>query len=383
MNGKGVFFMIDFKISEASENTKYGQVRDSIIAAIRDGRLAPLSKLPPISQIAENAGVSLRTADLALQALISEGYCFRRPKKGTFVAAGKRVVKQSICGVLGRIDPVNFPLHALLYAGVMEASIRRNVPTLTLPLPTGKKAPGGPEQMIRNCDCGREFDLKGVFITDRDYYDYGIELAEAFPEKRFFMLNYEMDDFGKMPANMAAVINDNYGGACRLASRIFGQYRPKTVSFLGHPLSNGDITYLERERGVRDTAKKAGVKVTETISHPSSGIRADQIDFAYEAVMKFLKKKKTDFIFAANDYLAFGAKKAIGELGLDGKTGVAGYDGINLPLEQDFPTVKVPYTEMGRTALVEMLDPEFRMPQIVKLQPEIIMHAKSGGEVIR
>ena len=375
--------MIDFKISEASENTKYDQVKDSIVAAIRDGRLAPLSKLPPISQIAADAGVSLRTADLALQALISEGFCFRRPKKGTFVAAGKRVRKQPICGVLGRLDPVNFPLHSLLYAGVMEASIRRNVPTLTLPLPTGKNAPGGPNQMIRNCDRGQEFDLRGVFIADRDCYHYGIELAKAFPKKRFFMLNYEMDDFGKMPANMAAVINDNYAGACRLASRIFGQFRPKTVSFLGHSLSNGDITYLERERGIRDTAKKAGVKVTATITNEVSGNRADQIDFAYEAVLKFLKKKKTDFIFAANDFLAFGAKKAVGELELNGKTGVAGYDGINLPLEQDFPTVRVPYTEMGRTALEEMLDPEFRMPQIIKLQPEIIMHGKTGGKLIK
>ena len=375
--------MIDFKISEASENTKYDQVKDSIIAAIRDGRLAPLSKLPPISQIAEEAGVSLRTADLALQSLISEGFCFRRPKKGTFVAAGKRVQKQPICGVLGRIDPVNFPLHALLYAGVMEASIRRNVPTLTIPLPSGEKGPGNPEQMIRSCDRGHEFDLRGVFITDRNYYQYGLKLAKAFPEKRFFMLNYEMDDFRKMPANMAAVINDNYGGACQLASRIFGQYRPKTVSFLGHSLSCGDITYLERERGILDTAKKAGVKVTANITNAVSSTRADQIDFAYDAVVKFLKKKKTDFIFAANDHLAFGAKKAIADLDLNGKTGVAGYDGISLPLEQDFPTVKVPYTEMGRTALEEMLDPEFRMPQIIKLQPEIIMNAISGGEVIR
>lgn len=375
--------MIDFKITETSESTKYDQVKDSIIAAIRDGRLPPLSKLPSISQIAADAGVSLRTADLALQALINEGFCFRRPKKGTFVAAGKRVVKQPICGVLGRIDPVNFPLHALLYAGVMEASIRRNVPTLTLPLPSAEKGPGGPEQMIRNCDRGHEFDLKGVFIADRDCYDYGIKLAKAFPEKRFFMLNYEMDDFRKMPVNMAAVINDNYGGACCLASRIFGQYRPKTVSFLGHALSCGDITYLERERGIRDTAKNAGVKVIANITNAVSTTRADQIDFAYDAVVEFLKKKKTDFIFAANDHLAFGAKKAIADLDLNGKTRVAGYDGISLPLEQDFPTVKVPYTEMGRTALEEMLDPEFRMLQVIKLQPEIIMHAISGGEVIR
>ena len=375
--------MIDFQITETSENTKYNQVKDSIIAAIRDGRLAPLSKLPPISQIAKDAGVSLRTADLALQSLIGEGFCFRRPKKGTFVAAGKRVQKQLICGVLGRVDPISFPLHALLYAGVMEASIWRNVPTLTLPLPSGDKGLGSPEQMIRNCDKGREFDLKGVFIMDRHYYHYGIELARAFPEKRFFLLNYEMSDFRRMPDNMAAVINDNYGGACRLASRVFGQYRPNTVSFLGHSLSDGDITYLERERGIRDTAKAAGVKVTATISNPNSSSRADQIDFAYDAVLKFLKKKKTEFIFAANDHLAFGAKKAVGELGLDGKTGVAGYDGINIPLGQDFPMAKVPYTEMGKTALEEMLDPEFRMPQVIKLQPEIIMHGRTGGEFVR
>ena len=181
-----------------------------------------------------------------------------------------------------------------------------------------------------------------------------------------------MGDFGGMPGNMAAVINDNYGGACRLASRVFDRYRPGTVSFLGHALSEGDITYRERERGIRDTADAAGVKVTPTMNTPRSDSPDDQMDFAYETVLKFLKKKKTDFIFAANDFLAFGAKKAIVELGLNGKTGISGYDGMNTLLEREFPTVKIPYTEMGRTAFAEMLNLEFKMPQVIKLRPKIV-----------
>lgn len=371
--------MIDFKMTEASANAKYEQVRDAIIEAIRDGRLVPLSKLPPISQIAAEAGVSLRTADLALQALINEGYCFRRPKKGTFVAAGKRMLKQAICGVLGTLDPIRFPLHALLYAGIMEASIRQNVPTLTIPLPTGETELEPPRRMIRDCDKSHEFELKGVFIISPDYYRLGVELARAFPKKRFFLLNYEMDDLDRMPGNMAAVINDNYRGACRLAERVFSQYRPKAVSFLTLPLpEEGDITYLKRERGILDTAEAAGIKITPTLSTPGSSSVADQMDFAYESTLEFLKSRKTDFIFAANDQLALGAWKAIMELGLNEKTGIAGFDAINTFPGRDFPTARVPYTEMGRIGLAEMLNPKFRLPQVIKLQPEIIMHDGAG-----
>ena len=288
---------------------------------------------------------------------------------------GKRVQKQPICGVLGNIDPINYPLQSLLYAGVMEASILRNVPTLTIPPPSDRADSDGPGEMIANCDKSREFDLKGVFIINPEYYFLGIELAEAFPQKRFFLLNYEMDDFRRMPDNMAAVINDNYGGACRLACRVFGQYRPKTVSFLTLAVAaENDITYTERERGVRDTAKATGIKVMPTMNIPRSDSPEDQIDFAYAAALKSLKSKKTDFIFSANDQLALGARRAVEELELHTKTGIAGYDGITVLPGRGIPTVKVSYTEMGKTGLAEMLDPEFRMPQVIKLQPEIVMH---------
>ena len=372
--------MLDFHITEASEDAKYTQVKETIAAAIQNGQLEPLSKLPPISQIARDAGVSLRTADLALQSLINEGFCFRRPKKGTFVAAGKRFNRQSICGVLGNLDPINYPIHALLYVGIMETSIRRNVPTLTIPLPSGVKEQSSPEQIISHCDKSREFALKGVFIMNPEYFHQGIELAKAFPQKRFFLLNYEMNDFHKLPNNMAAVINDNYRGACRLAERVFGQYQPKTVSFFTHSLKAcNDITYRERERGVRDAAKAAGVKVTQTILNPVSiGSAAGQMDFARETVLNFLKSKKTDFIFAANDYLALGAQKAIEELGMTQKIGIAGYDALATLPGEFFPTVKIPYTEMGKIGLAEMLNPDFRMPQVVKLQPEVIMNDNAG-----
>ena len=78
--------MIKFDISENSEKAVYIQLKDSIKKAIISGKYPPLSKLPPVSKIATDSGVSLRTADIALQELINEGVCFRRPKKGTFVS---------------------------------------------------------------------------------------------------------------------------------------------------------------------------------------------------------------------------------------------------------------------------------------------------------
>ena len=365
--------MIDFQIKEASENTKYEQVKNSIAEAIRNGKFAPLSKLPPISQIAKDAKVSLKTADLALQALIAEGFCFRRPKKGTFVAVGKRVQKRPVCGMLGHVDPINYSIQSLLYANIMDSSIRKNVPTLTFPYLTGEKGLGIPAEMIRDCDKSSEYDLLGIFILDSDHYLYGVELAKAFPDIRFFLLNYERNDFSDMPANMAAVINDNYGGAYRLAECIAERYQPKTVTCITSPLKEHDITYQERERGLSALAKDRGIKLTQTVTVPRSSYLLDQIDFAYEAFQKFLKSKKTDFVFSVNDHFAIGAKKAIDELGLGEEIKIVGNGGFFSQQEGFSAIAKTQYKEICTTGLQGMLNPEFKMPQVLKIQPEIIL----------
>ena len=82
--------MIEFNIDRNAPSPVYIQIRDRLEKVIRSGKYPPLSAIPPVAKIAEMAGVSLRTADLAMTELVRDGICFRRRKKVTFVTKHAR-----------------------------------------------------------------------------------------------------------------------------------------------------------------------------------------------------------------------------------------------------------------------------------------------------
>jgi DNA-binding LacI/PurR family transcriptional regulator len=145
------------------------------------------------------------------------------------------------------------------------------------------------------------------------------------------------------------------------------------MTYILSPLKEHDISYQERERGFLTLAKDRGIKVTPTVTIPRSSYLPDQIDFAYEAFRKFLKTRKTDLVFSANDQFAIGAKKAIDELGLGDKIKVVGNGGLNPPQEWLAATAITQYAEICETGLQEMLNPEFKMPKVLKIQQKIIL----------
>lgn len=71
------------RVDESSPRWPYQQVADGLRERIRSGELGP--KLPPISTIAEEAGVTHMTAKRALQVLKDEGIVYGEPGRGTFV----------------------------------------------------------------------------------------------------------------------------------------------------------------------------------------------------------------------------------------------------------------------------------------------------------
>ena len=337
-----------------------------------------MSKLPPVSQIAKDAGVSLRTADIALQELINEGICFRRPKKGTFVAGENTSRKQKICGVLGSLNPISYPLQTILYSGIMEAAARNNSPAFMIPLPEDGIGES-PENVILRCDRGLEFDLKGIFVIDIQHHKTALELARKFPSKRFILLNYQGEFLKNMPENVAAVVNDDFIGAHHLAEYVFSEYKVKTAVVLSIDLDINDNTYKEREKGIKAAARKNGVHMMKTIQIPRViGSLSKQVTAAKETVQELLKKKnRPDFIFAVNDALAYGAREMIKEAGLQDDINVSGYDVLHPLRDSDIPSVKVLYTEMGKVGLQKMLDPGSTMQSVVKLLPEIIKPVKN------
>lgn len=372
--------MIHYTIERRSAKPVYIQLKDTLKEAIEDGRLKPLSQMPLVTQIAEDAGVSLRTADNALRELIKEGLCFRRPKKGTFVRGKNVIQKQKVCGILGNIDPVSYPLQTLLYCGIMEAAVRAGHLALVIPSPLDDDPDNSPEAVIQRYDRSSEFEMVGVFIVDVSLYDEAVRLAERFPEKRFFYLNYQGEEFRRMPANMAAVVNDDFTGAYQLAEYIFSEYKPASVLVLTMPLRKWDITYQERCRGYREASKEYSVEYSGVLEMKFCSSMNDQLNTAYQTVKNYFKKgNMTDFIFCVNDLFAYGAKRAVEELGLQERVQISGYDCIhNLP-DYSVPSVKVCYTEMGKKGFEKMLKEDVKMQTITKLPPEIIRKSNIAG----
>src|SRR5271154_4244229 len=63
------------------------QLEDGLREAVRGGRLAPDTRLPPSRALAADLGISRRLVVDAYAQLLAEGYLTARPGDGTFVAA--------------------------------------------------------------------------------------------------------------------------------------------------------------------------------------------------------------------------------------------------------------------------------------------------------
>lgn len=362
-----------FSISEHSDKAIYIQLKYAIKENIINGKYPPLSKLPTISEIASASGVSMRTVYIALQELIDEGICFRRPKKGTFVSDIPNVLKSQLCGVITNISPIANPLRTLLYCGIVESAAVNNISTFTINIPDSEKKET-PADIIRRFDNGNEFDMNGIFMITQFYNNEIRKIAEQFPEKRFFYLNYQGEWLKNLPANMAAVVNDDFAGAYNLAKYISAEYKIKNAVILTIPLPNGDLTYFERVDGMRKALAEENIElISEIVINSKFSHFNGQLNAAFETVKQFFDRGgRTDFILCVNDLFAQGAKNAVEECGLKGKIHVSGYDCLFNQLNHDFPTVRVAYTEMGRIALQQMLSDTSPMQTVTKLVPEII-----------
>jgi GntR family transcriptional regulator len=68
---------------------KYLQLRNSLAAAISDGRWKAGARIPTEDRLTEATGLSLGTVQRALRTLADEGLVVRRQGRGTFVAKGE------------------------------------------------------------------------------------------------------------------------------------------------------------------------------------------------------------------------------------------------------------------------------------------------------
>ena len=74
------------RVDGASRTPPYDQLRTSVIEAIRDGRLAPGTRLPTVRDLAGQLGLAVNTVARAYRELETAGIVETRGRQGTFVA---------------------------------------------------------------------------------------------------------------------------------------------------------------------------------------------------------------------------------------------------------------------------------------------------------
>ena len=359
---------MEFNLQRESNIPIYIQLKNVLAEKIGAGEYAALSPLPNIKIIAEKAGVSIRTADLALLELVKEGICFRRPKKGTFVRSA--VAKQPVCGIWTDCDAkssATHPLPNLFYSRLLADCSQLGITPVMLT--------GNPTEVIQRYDRSGEFDFRGIMVLDRGIFENAVGLAKNFPDKQFFFLNYFLNSLDCMPNNMTAIINDDYAGAYQLVEYFMasGTEHFMTVSL---DLGEHDFTYVERVRGFRQAAADYSLELPDEDvlmleRHPHS---TNQRKSAFLAVKRALRSGRCpEVILCVNDMIASGAKQAIISENLTGIQ-VAGYDYLlpELSAIGQFVTMQVPYANMAQTALHLLNSPSERREKILKLLPKLL-----------
>jgi len=99
------FPQINIAIENASPDPIYRQIANQLRHLIDSSNLKEGTVLPGVDKIAILAGVGLGTAHKAVNELIKDGTCFRRPKKGTFVGTRAAKIQQARTKIISLVIP--------------------------------------------------------------------------------------------------------------------------------------------------------------------------------------------------------------------------------------------------------------------------------------
>ncbi len=338
----------------------YIRLAEEIRKWIASDNLLPGDRLPGLTEIAARTGVSLRTADMALQQLIRDGVCYRRPKQGTFVArrlgAGdgrQRALLLHSCWTRG--EYVNSSALLSVLDGAQTACAERGI--MLLPVY------GDLEHALRFYLSSRDFSVSGVIFSDQCEREEKLTLTADYPQVRFAWLNYWFDLEATRRHNLIEVLSDEAGGGRRAARHLWEQGH-RRICVAGILPSTRDLNYILRIEGFRREFFALGGREEELIQcdFPAEQLGGNnalrRMQYGGPLALEQARKRSNAFtaVFCVEDALASGIAIAAPELE------VVGYDRM-IPWFADvarIDSVKVDYRGMACRAVARLDENEFR-----------------------
>jgi len=360
---------MNLKITQSTASPLYMQIKEQLKAYIKNKQLPPNTKLPNVKIIASNAGVSIRTADLALKELAREGVCFRRPKKGAFVADKDRNnYKKTIFGYIfghNEKDIADDLVSSSIYRGLMSKAVKYNIDPISFSI-------DNIEENIEFYSKSEGLCLGGLVIAASLDMEIITKLAKKYPDLTFILLNYFMPNFLLTPDNMIGVFNDDVGGGYQLMDLMLKNGR-KNFGIIS--LSDNNDNYENRIKGFQMALRNSSLK-TKTlmqICNPTGDEICQQREAQDACEELFRSKPEIDAIMCVNDELAKGTLKYLRDKGI-GDVAVCGYDNL-IPQkngEDSFITMEIDFEEIGKTAVDIIANSKKEYVKVIKVPPVLI-----------
>jgi DNA-binding LacI/PurR family transcriptional regulator len=368
-----------FKIESACSVPMYIQFKDQLKDNICRQKIAPGTRLPDIVTLAASANIGVKTAYKGLNELVKERFCFKRPKKGTFVGNGKAVTKarKKICCIY--YQPANIAalekniLLGSIYHGLASKAIDLGVDMFFLT--------GDPVDSLEFYLKNEKIELSGVIMLEWECSKEGIRLAEIFPEINFIYLNFHSEEFENMPQNIYGIFNDDFGGAYQAAEYLI-KAEHKDMAILSVKLHEDN--YRKRIDGFRQSLKENNYDEDEhlqVIIHPSKATSIEELrSIGYKLTKQvFSNEPFPTALFAVNDFLAQGALDYLKEYKLSDQVELLGYDNVvpEISRKNNFSTVAIDFHRMGSFAMDLLAGTVKYYSKNMLLTPQLLIRAKN------
>ncbi len=177
----------------------------------------------------------------------------------------------------------------------------------------------------------------------------------------------------------SVAIDDALGG--ELAARHLLELGHRRIAFVSGPLSIRQ--YAERRRGARRAIKMAGFDPNEILSEIIAAQNARSGEQCVETLLTHTRQPTA--IFCANDLLALGVMRGLGQRGIKIPSDIAliGYDDVEFAsmLSPALTSIRQPKYQLGRAAaellLHEIGEAEKHQHTQIMYQPELIVRAST------
>lgn len=360
---------INFQLNDSKTVPIYHQIKEQVKEYILDKNLSGGTILPDLKTMASMAGVSIRTMDLGLKELIKEGVCYRRPKRGTFVAEFNGVNKKKILGVC-----LSTGIETL-EANYVEAQIYRGITKTAREYAADVFIPSDDiDNVIEFYRRNDSFILDGIILSGCSPLEKTNALALKYPLIKFVYVNYYYKGWEDSVQNVYGVFNDDFAGAYQVASYMIDK---------GHrnfglcSIEIDDENYRQRIKGFETALEENNIKLSPMMNQNFVSEKPfSQYDIGRKYAEEIFRPemKTPDVIMCVNDMLAQGVLEYLFENNIK-DVEVTGYDRIMSYLKKgfSFSTVAVDFEAIGTKAVDVIYNNKTTYPKTIRIMPQLIV----------